>query len=256
MIRYIIIILIILCTSHIFAGTRRHDVPDARYLEYGQKYESVVKLDLSFKEKDKVVKASGSAVVIAPNWLLTAGHVVELSDDLSFIIHDRKYIIDYKVIYPGFDSNSPATNNSDIALCHIVESVKLNHYPELYSEGEELGKICGIVGYGITGDGLSGAKIMDSRKRAGSNIITSVNEDIIICDMDKHENSTELEFLISHGDSGGGLFINQKLAGIHSGVMADDKKTDSTYGDQSIHTKVSKYKPWIENIIKEYDKKK
>lgn len=257
MIRYIIILcFILLFTNHIFAGTRRHDIPDSRYLDYGKKYESVVKLDLSIKEENRILKASGSAIIIAPHWLLTAGHVVELSDDLSFVFNDEKYIVDKKIIYPGFDSNNPATNNSDIALCHIVEAVQLKHYPELYDEGLELGKVCGIVGYGITGDGFSGAKIMDSRKRAGSNIITSVNEDILICDMDKNINSTELEFLISHGDSGGGLFIDQKLAGIHSGVMADDKKTDSTYGDQSIHTRVSKYKKWIEKNIQEYHEKK
>ena len=41
MIRYIVyIILFTLFTNHIFAGTRRHDVADSRYLQYGLKYES------------------------------------------------------------------------------------------------------------------------------------------------------------------------------------------------------------------------
>lgn len=257
MIRYILLfaVSLLLYPHHISAGTRRHDVPDHKYLEYGQQYESVIKLDLVIHEKDRTLKAAGSAIIIAPNWILTAGHVVELSDDLSFVFNNQQYIIDKKFIYPGFDSNNPATNNTDIALCHVIEPVKLKYYPELYDQENELGKICGIVGYGITGDGNTGAVTMDSRKRAGSNIITSVNDSIIICDMDKTTNTTELEFLISHGDSGGGLFIEQKLAGIHSGVMAEDKKTDSNYGDQSIHTRVSKYKPWILNIMSSYEKK-
>lgn len=257
MFKYIVIIcLFILFSNYIFAGTRRHDVADSRYTDYAKQYESVIKLDLCILEKDKKIHGSGSAVIIKPHWIITAGHVAELSDDLSFIFNDKLYTIDYKVIYPGFDVKNPATNNNDIAVCHIKEAVVIKNYPELYSDRLELGKVCGIVGYGITGDGNSGAKTMDSKKRAGSNIITSVNDDILICDMDKYTNSTELEFLISHGDSGGGLFIDQKLAGIHSGVIAEDKKTDSSYGDQSIHTRVSKYIEWIEKSIKEYDEKK
>jgi hypothetical protein len=62
---------------------------------------------------------------------------------------------------------------------------------------------------------------------------------------------TELEFLIASGDSGGGLFIDNKLAGINSCVMAVDKKPDSTYNDESGHTRISKFIGWIkENIEK------
>jgi len=61
---------------------------------------------------------------------------------------------------------------------------------------------------------------------------------------------TNLEYCISHGDSGGGLFIDQKLAGINSIVLASDKNPDSNYGDESGHTRISKYKDWIEDNIK------
>ena len=57
---------------------------------------------------------------------------------------------------------------------------------------------------------------------------------------------TELEFLISPGDSGGGLFIDQKLAGIHSYVYATDGKSDSDYGDVGCSTRVSDYIEWID----------
>ena len=67
---------------------------------------------------------------------------------------------------------------------------------------------------------------------------------------EKEREVIKLEFLISHGDSGGGLFINGKLAGIHSFVSASDKKADSSYGDQSGHTRISTYKRWIDFIVK------
>jgi hypothetical protein len=62
---------------------------------------------------------------------------------------------------------------------------------------------------------------------------------------------TELEFLICSGDSGGGLFINKKLAGINSCVLAADKKPNSSYGDDAGHTRISKYVPWIKQKIEE-----
>ena len=62
-------------------------------------------------------------------------------------------------------------------------------------------------------------------------------------------NPTELEFLISHGDSGGGLFIDGQLAGINSSVLSKDGKTDSNYGDESCHTRISRYKDWLDDVM-------
>ena len=59
--------------------------------------------------------------------------------------------------------------------------------------------------------------------------------------------------LIGHGDSGGGLFIDKKLAGIHSCIYTGDGKLDSSYKDYSAHTRVSLHKPWIDLIINEYE---
>ena len=55
--------------------------------------------------------------------------------------------------------------------------------------------------------------------------------------------------MISHGDSGGGLFIDNKLAGINSLVMSSDGKPDSSWTDESGHTRVSKFVSWIDKII-------
>ena len=63
-------------------------------------------------------------------------------------------------------------------------------------------------------------------------------------------NHTELEFCAANGDSGGGLFIDNKLAGINSMVLAADKKTNSDYGDECTHTRISSYKSWIDSLIK------
>ena len=56
--------------------------------------------------------------------------------------------------------------------------------------------------------------------------------------------------MIGSGDSGGGLFLDGKLAGINSFVMAADGKTNSDYGDECAHTRISTYKKWIEEKTK------
>jgi len=72
---------------------------------------------------------------------------------------------------------------------------------------------------------------------------------LLVCSL-KGGKKTALEFLIANGDSGGGLFIDKKLAGINSCVMADDKSLNSNYNDWSGHTRVSLHKPWIDKMIK------
>jgi hypothetical protein len=64
-----------------------------------------------------------------------------------------------------------------------------------------------------------------------------------------------MEFLIASGDSGGGLFIDQKLAGINSCVMTTDGHTDSNHNDESGHTRISQHINWIESTINENEKK-
>ena len=56
---------------------------------------------------------------------------------------------------------------------------------------------------------------------------------------------TNLEFLICNGDSGGGLFIDGKLAGINSCVVATDGNANSDYGDETYHTRISELQEWI-----------
>ena len=66
-----------------------------------------------------------------------------------------------------------------------------------------------------------------------------------------------MEFLISPGDSGGGLFIDSKLAGIHSGVIEDKpNKGKSKYGAVSLHTRISTYYDWINDSVQEIESKK
>jgi hypothetical protein len=59
--------------------------------------------------------------------------------------------------------------------------------------------------------------------------------------------------MIAPGDSGGGMFIGNELAGINSFLAHADGKPDGTYGDDSAFTRVSMYRDWVELQIRQHE---
>jgi hypothetical protein len=114
-------------------------------------------------------------------------------------------------------------------------------------------KVCSLSGWGFTGTFITGSTKYDNKRRAGSNIIEKTERTNLVCSPSpKGVKHTELEFLIASGDSGGGLFIGNKLAGIHSSVLAIDKTPNSSYTDESCHTRISLYTKWIKESISKH----
>lgn len=250
LIKSIIIILSLFISVQSQGGTIDPNTPDSKYIEYGKKFECVMKICGIYNDETKFC---ASCVVINKHWVLTAAHVVENSNIV--LIKDEKgneYPISRAYIHSEFDSEKFGLN--DIALCYSEKPIELDFYPELYSEKNEEGKICAIGGYGITGNFLTGSRMSDGRRRGGANRIDRIENQLLICSPSRrNENFVQMEFMIGSGDSGGGLFIDKKLAGINSCVMAADKKPDSTYGDESGHTRISDHKEWIESTIRTYE---
>jgi hypothetical protein len=241
---FLLISIILFNSTIVFGGTRDPNTPDSKYIEYGKNHKCVVKIATIKNLK----KTNGSAIVIDPYWILTAAHVVKNSSDTKVILDDEKEIIVDEIFIPLLYSLE-RVGLHDIALCKLHESIDLEFYPELYEKEDEVGKICSISGFGVTGTFSSNERIDDGVRRAGSNKIESIDKHLLVCTPGTKD-KTELEFLISHGDSGGGLFIDKKLAGINSCVMAKDKNADSSYGDECGHTRISIHKNWIKDIIK------
>jgi hypothetical protein len=244
--KYIWILLVFILCSISYSGTIDPNIDDNKYIEYGQKFKYVQKLCGSYKNNGGPYCAS--CVIIGDKWALTACHVVENSEICIIKADEKSYIIDNIICHENFKSSEFGYN--DIALLHIKDSIILDFYPELYSEKDEVGKICYISGYGLTGNFNTGVKFSDDKRRAGSNTIDKIEKELLICSPSISK-KTELEFLICSGDSGGGLFINNKLAGINSCVFTEDKKPDSNYGDESGHTRISSYTQWIKRHINE-----
>ena len=246
--KYFFAIVVALLCTNIYAGNIDPYTSDSKYIEYGSKFQCVVKIVVKTKDS-KTYEAS--AVVIDKNWILTAAHVVQGCVSAHIVNdHNNEYYLQNIIVHETF--NEDVFGKADIALGYSKVDIVCDIIPQLYTNDDEVGKICSIAGYGLTGNFNTGTNKSDNKKRAGSNFVDKIDHDLLICSPSKpgEKNRTSLEFLICHGDSGGGLFINQKLAGINSCVIATDKKPNSSYGDESGHTRISLYIPWINKHIR------
>jgi TATA-box binding protein (TBP) (component of TFIID and TFIIIB) len=242
----VILLLVILSFTICKGGTIDPSVPDEKYKNYGSKFKCVLKIIGTCNCEEKHT-FSASAVAISPNWALTAAHVVKNSTKIKIQINNKDFEIDKIIVNEKF--NEAKLGYDDIALCYSKSDFNLDFYPKLYEKNDEVKKIVSICGYGMTGSFSTGANKSDEIKRAGSNIIERIDNNCLICN-NSGGTRTQLEFLIANGDSGGGLFINNELAGINSFVSAKDGKPNSSYGDESAHTRISVYKKWIEEKMK------
>ena len=232
--------------SKVCAGTIDPNIPDDKYLEYGSKFHYVLPL-CGMYEDDKLFCAS--AVAIKPHWIITAAHVVKNVKVCYMTVGEKIYLIKNISCHPLYTENT--FGEYDLAVCYVEKDIGLDFYPDLYEGRDEVGKVCSMSGFGLTGNFHTGIITHDGKRRAGSNIIDSIDRKLLICTPSINNKKTELEFMIGSGDSGGGLFIGNKLAGINSCVMALDGKPNSTYYDEAGHTRISEYIDWINENINE-----
>lgn len=228
----------------LFAGTRDPNIPDEKYIELGEKFKCVGQITGIYND-DTMYSASG--VAIDSHRILTAAHVIENNKRCWFIIQNRKF--DVSRIIKNEDFVRDQFSNGDIAICYVDQDISLDFYPELYTHNNELKKKCTIVGFGKSGTFDTGPSITDDNiKRAGFNLIEDIDNELLICSPSPpgDDTITEMEFLICAGDSGGGLFIDNKLAGIHSCIFRyGNKQPNAKYGTKSGHTRIKNYIDWI-----------
>jgi secreted trypsin-like serine protease len=247
-----IICFFLLLSNVVYSGTRHPLIDDSKYTDFGKKFPFVGRLCGKYRN-GKVFCAS--SVAIKNKIILTAAHVVNEADSCVLHINDKKILIKRVVCHKEFEENN--FGFYDIAVCSLEEDSSLDFYPNLYTDTDEIGKLATISGFGINGTFETGAINSDTKQRAGSNRIDRVEKGLLICSPTSLRSDREfsgLEFLISSGDSGGGLFIGNRIAGINSCVMSIDKNPDSSYGDESGHTRISDHIDWINKNVEALEK--
>ena len=254
------VLILLSIPAAVLAGTIRDDRSDSQYLALGaaNDYLSVGR----FQGSTGSSGFSASGTLIASDWVLTAGHVVDSAKSLTFTIGGKPYTASNWIANPQWNGNLMA--GYDIALVHLSTPVSGVTPAVRYTGTSEVGRVGTAVGYGMTGTGKTGSTVFDGQKRAEQNMVDKLqNSRLFLSDFDSPTNPKEsrlgankaldLEGMIAPGDSGGGVFISVNgssyLAGVNSFAGAYDGKVDSDYGDLSGHTRVSAFNSWIDSVL-------
>jgi hypothetical protein len=235
-------------TAPCAAGVIRDDRADADYRNYATQPQ--------FAPVGSYSTGSlfGSFTLVAPQWALTAAHVVDTDGD--GLVSDE--LISNDVLRLGAGSvergvkrlvvplgvngnrgwNGNINDGFDIALVELDEPVTTIAPAKLYTSFQELGRTVTQVGFGQSGKGTTGATGGSGTKRAGDNVVDQLHSfsngaTALRWDFDEPAPRTspnfsgssiplDMEYLIAPGDSGGGSFIFEDddwyLAGVHSGT--------------------------------------
>lgn len=246
------------------AGVIRHDVADANYLSLATQHTSVGRVSIA----NSGFVASG--VLIAENWVLTAAHLMDNNNaPTTFRLGASSYGIAERILHPDYNGNLALGN--DIALFRLSTAVTDITPATLFSGESEVGGVGTSVGFGMTGNGLTGINFSGGAgtKRAGQNTVDALGSvfgldaDILVYDFDNPAGGSinslgtadalAMEYLIAFGDSGGGMFQtiggSNVVTGITSFLASVDGATDGTYSDLGGATRVSSYRPFIEQHV-------
>ena len=71
--------------------------------------------------------------------------------------------------YAKLSDQEKEVGPNDIAIALLENPVELDFYPKLYTKDDELGKLCSVAGWGMSGTWVTGTVNDDFKRRAGSN---------------------------------------------------------------------------------------
>lgn len=219
-----------------------------------------------------------SGVLIAPQFVLTARHVVVGDEAPPSSAPNGVFRATSSFIFTigGLDYTSAGYTKSgadDLAIIQLSAPVVGVTPAVLYTGSSEVGQLATMVGFGEGGVGTTGADGVRGTKRAATNFISSTSDPVLdtsgrwlFSDFDSGLpvdsyfspfTQTANEGMIAPGDSGGGTFATissvNYLIGIHSGVWTDGDGISFNYGDVGGDVRVSSstVQSFIQSVVPE-----
>lgn len=226
------------------AGHRDVDTPDAAYVDAGREWRHVT-CEVAGEERPGVL-AKGSGVAIAPEWVLTAAHVLEdARANVRVRFDDGAKVAAVQLVqHPEFARDRVGFN--DIALVRLAKPLEIDAYPAIAECPP--GQPVQVVGFGMFGRLDGGELDYDGRLRAGCNVVEHVRGTCLVCFA--HRGRCRLLYCPASGDSGGPLFnAHGNLVGIHSFTARPAGVRRGQYGEESHHTEVARYAAWIAAVM-------
>lgn len=248
--RFLIVLLLTIISINVcYSGTMRHDVPEQKYLDFGKNFFCTKKIiGVKKHSENRKTYAIGSCVIINSHWIITCAHISEENPDyISVVLDEEHFLLDQFIVNKDYSNKKM---QADIALGFCKKGFGQVDGAILYEKRIKINDYCSFAGYGRHGTMITGANKYDGKLRAGTNRVDSFfKKDMIIITASRNSTRTQLEFLPNVGDSGGGLFIEGKLAGITSLVLSMDKNADSNYGDEGAFVQIYPHLEWINKYV-------
>lgn len=256
-------------SATILAGGETDLPPDtpSGHLDTAREFPFVGALAIS----NGVQSYKGSAVALSRDWILTAGHNVDLNDDGmpdatwsgTFNLPGYgSFDVGQVFTHPAFTGFARPSVNDDLALLHLSSSLPASLlYPGFGASGT--GDLITLVGFGRSGYGSYGYTTNASltERRFGSNIIDSLQLDdegsgraeVFRYDFDAPATTgqaggslgNDIETIIGPGDSGGAALKWTVNGWQLVGINTYTEGYGGRFGDTGGGVLVAPYQDWI-----------
>jgi hypothetical protein len=246
----------------------RPDVPDASYIVPDSALPALGDLP-----------GEGHGTLIAPRWVVTAGHATQGHEISEVSIHGKSRKVARVVPYPGFEEEygefrevakgltfetwpvvqSKLESMHDIALIELEAPVEDVEPVSLYRESDEAGKVVEIAGKGESGNSRDGEDFHAPHRgklRRAFNRITRAHDQWLDYRFDCGAEALPLEGVMGNGDSGGPVLIQSdgrwELAGLANWKHWPEGHAEFTAGvcgQEYSNSRMSYYAKWIDEVI-------
>ena len=187
-----------------------------------------------------------SGTLIAPQYVLTAGHCVEgvAGTAGTFTIGGRTYRTEKVYLHPNYNGNAIGSDSAnDIAIYKLNEPVVGIAPMDIFRGTPQVGQLLTLVGFGGGGTGTTGSNGDFGIKRVGTTPIDQVTRTLIQWNFDNNTESNT-----APGDSGGPAFLTVGGVKLLAGVTSGGDSANASIGDHSFDTRVDAYASWITSI--------